>query len=280
MKYELHPLCTFFPRMTGAEFDALRDDIKENGLKNPIVIHDGMILDGGNRYKACVEAGVDPVFIKYDGADIAAFVLSMNMHRRHLSQGQYAAIVSSMQNWEQSHPSIKLSKDGCNDAPLSTVADRAAKSGASTRTQQMADKVAKADPDLAKKVAHGEMSLLKAIKQITPQKNKPQKKTQEENKEKEQIQQELYGDAEIDPTAELEAAHKEIERLTQIIESDDQLAEANKEIKRLASLCETQQFRINSLMSEKAEAVRYAKKYKSMLDSLEKKVSKADLVDF
>lgn len=178
MKYELHPLCTFFPRMTGAEFDALRDDIKENGLKNPIVIHDGMILDGGNRYKACVEAGVDPVFIKYDGADIAAFVLSMNMHRRHLSQGQYAAIVSSMQNWEQSHPSIKLSKDGCNVAPLSTVADRAAKSGASTRTQQMADKVAKADPDLAKKVAHGEMSLLKAIKQITPQKNK-QKNSQE-----------------------------------------------------------------------------------------------------
>lgn len=278
MKYELHPLCTFFPRMTGAEFDALRDDIKENGLKHPIVIHDGMILDGGNRYKACVEAGVDPVFIKYDGADIAAFVLSMNMHRRHLSQGQYAAIVSSMQNWEQSHPSIKLSKDGCNVAPLSTVADRAAKSGASTRTQQMADKLAKADPDLAKKVAHGEMSLLKAIKQITPQKNKPQKKTQEEIAEKIISDQETYGN--FDPVAELDQAQKEIERLTQIIESDDQLAEANKEIKRLTSLCETQQFRINSLMSEKAEAVRYAKKYKSMLDSLEKKVSKADLVDF
>lgn len=279
MKYELHPLCTFFPRMTGAEFDALRDDIKENGLKNPIVIHDGMILDGGNRYKACVEAGVDPVFIKYDGADIAAFVLSMNMHRRHLSQGQYAAIVSSMQNWEQSHPSIKLSKDGCNVAPLSTVADRAAKSGASTRTQQMADKVVKADPDLAKKVAHGEMSLLKAIKQITPQQNKLQN-SQEEDQEKAQIQQELYGDAGIDPAAELEAAHKEIERLTQIIDSDDQLAEANKEIKRLSSLCETQQFRINSLMSEKAEAVRYAKLYKSKLEKLEKQVSKSDLVDF
>lgn len=103
---------------------------------------------------------------------------------------------------------------------------------------------------------------------------------QENNKEKEQIQQELYSDADIDPAAELEAAHKEIERLTQIIESDDQLAEANKEIKRLSSLCETQQFRINSLMSEKAEAVRYAKLYKSKLEKLEKQVSKSDLVDF
>jgi len=101
---------------------------------------------------------------------------------------------------------------------------------------------------------------------------------QENNQEKQVADQETYGD--FDPVAELEQAQKEIERLTQIIESDDQLAEANKEIKRLSSLCETQQFRINSLMSEKAEAVRYAKKYKSMLDSLEKKVSKADLVDF
>ncbi len=275
MKYELHPLCTFFPRMFGAEFDALRDDIKENGLKQPIVIYDGMILDGGNRYKACIESGVEPVFIEYDGDNIASFVLSMNMHRRHLSQGQYAAIVSSMQNWEQSHPSIKLSKDGCNVAPLSTVADRAAQSGASRRTQQMADKVAKSDPDLAKKVAHGEISLPKAIKQISPQ-----KKTQEEDQEKEQIQQELYGDAEIDPAVEIEAAHKEIERLTQIIESDDQLSEANKEIKRLLALCDTQQLRINSLMNEKGEATRMARLYKARLEKLEKQVNQSDLVNF
>ena len=40
-------------------------------------------------------------------------------------------------------------------APLSTVAERSAQSGASERTQQRADKVAKADPELAKQVAHG-----------------------------------------------------------------------------------------------------------------------------
>lgn len=112
------------------------------------------------------------------------------------------------------------------------------------------------------------------------QENKSNKnnKLEDEILEKEISDQETYGD--FDPITELEQANKEIDRLTKIVESDDQLAEANKEIKRLASLCETQQFRINSLMSEKAEAVRYAKKYKSMLDSLEKKVSKADLVDF
>lgn len=117
-------------------------------------------------------------------------------------------------------------------------------------------------------------------KSNTGQENKLNKNNniEEEIEEKIASDQETYGD--FDPVAELEQAQKEIERLTQIIESDDQLAEANKEIKRLASLCETQQFRINSLMSEKAEAVRYAKLYKSKLEKLEKQVSKSDLVDF
>ena len=59
MKYELHPLSTLFPRLVGAEFDALVDDIAANGLRDPIVLHNGMILDGGNRAAACDAAGVE-----------------------------------------------------------------------------------------------------------------------------------------------------------------------------------------------------------------------------
>lgn len=55
---------------------------------------------------------------------------------------------------------------------LSTVADRAAQSGASERTQKAADKVAKADPALAVQVAHGEISLPKAVAQVE---NRPPK---------------------------------------------------------------------------------------------------------
>jgi SMC interacting uncharacterized protein involved in chromosome segregation len=52
------------------------------------------------------------------------------------------------------------------------VADRASQSGASVRTQKMADKVAKADPALAVKVAHGEVSLPKAVEQVEGKKAK------------------------------------------------------------------------------------------------------------
>lgn len=171
---ELHPLCTLFPRLTGADFDALRDDIAANGLRQPIVMHDGMILDGGNRYAACLAAKVKPAFVEFRGDSIGAFVLSANMHRRHLSAGQQAAIVASVQDWgrAQAHGGNRKAAQAAT-LPLETVASRAAQSGASERTQRMADKVAKASPELSGKVARGEISLPKAVKQIEPAKPAP-----------------------------------------------------------------------------------------------------------
>ena len=165
MTYELHPLCTLFPRLGDAEFAALVADIRANGLREPITLHDGMVLDGGNRYRACIEAGVEPVFTEYTGSSIVAFVLSANLHRRHLKEGQQAAIVASAQDWAKAQPAHRPEKAG-NVAGLSTVAERAAQSGASERTQRMADKVARADPALAKQVAHGEVSLPKALARV------------------------------------------------------------------------------------------------------------------
>lgn len=173
-QHELHPLCTLFPRMAGGEFDALVADIKANGLNHPIILHDGMILDGGNRYRACVEAGVEPKFRKFDGASVVSFVLSANLHRRHMTPGQQAAIVASAQDWAKAHVrgGTGANQHGGKEqtgklAALQTVSGRAAESGASERTQRMADKVAKADPALAKQVAHGEVSLPAAVEKVT-----------------------------------------------------------------------------------------------------------------
>lgn len=188
MKHPLHPLCTLFPRMDGAEFDALREDIRANGLRQPIVLYNEMILDGGNRYRACLEAGVAPTFIDVDeieGRDnIVSFVLSANLHRRHMTPGQQAAIVASAQDWAAAfgHGGDRVSPQSAI-LHLDSVADRAAQSGASVRTQKMADKVAKEDPELAIQVAHGEVSLPAAVEKITgkrPGKKKPAKKPAED----------------------------------------------------------------------------------------------------
>jgi len=181
MKLELHPLCTLFPRLGDTEFRSLVADIRANGLRQAIVTHNGMILDGGNRYRACLEAGEPPRFREYEGANIVSFVLSANLHRRHLTPGQQAAIVASATDWGQAQGVGRPqsgSVAGLNEsgnaaglesgsvAGLSRVEDRAALSGASERTQRMADKVARADPELAKRVAQGSVSLPDAMAQV------------------------------------------------------------------------------------------------------------------
>jgi hypothetical protein len=176
-EYQLHPLCSLFPRMAGAEFETLVADIKANGQREPIIIHDGMILDGGNRYRACIEVGTPPETMQFGGGNIVSYVLSANLHRRHLSAGQQAAIVASCQDWQKAakHGGARDTEQGAT-LHLDSVAKRAEQSGASVRTQKMADQVAQADPALAKQVAHGEVSLPKAVAQVEAKKPKKDKK--------------------------------------------------------------------------------------------------------
>lgn len=165
---ELHPLCTLFPRLTGADFDALRDDIAANGLRQPIVTYQGMILDGGNRFRACLAANVTPTFTAFAGDDPTTFVLSSNLHRRHMSAGQRASIVSLAANWARSQTHGGNRKLQGEALHLESVAERAAKSGATTRTQKDADKLAKNHPDVAQQVADGKKSLYQAAKDFKP----------------------------------------------------------------------------------------------------------------
>lgn len=181
MEYQLHPLCTLFPRMSGQEFQSLVDDIKANGQREPIMLHEGMILDGGNRYRACLEAGIEPLFMEFGGTNIVSYVLSANLHRRHMTPGQQAAIVASAQDWASAHGRGGDRKsDQSQLVDFETVEKRAAVSGASRVTQMKADKVAKADPELSKKVAQGEVSLYEAVKKVTPKKEKKSDDIKEE----------------------------------------------------------------------------------------------------
>ena len=98
---EFHPAANIFPVMTGEEFDALVEDVREHRLQVPIELYEGQILDGRNRYKACQEIGIDVdehtkdvtgyVNDQYSG-DPVSHVLSLNLHRRHLDTSQRAMI--------------------------------------------------------------------------------------------------------------------------------------------------------------------------------------------
>ena len=89
---DFHPIASIFPLLEGDELQALADDIRQHGLREPIWFYEGKVLDGRNRAAACAMIGVEPVTKPFTGTllDALAFVWSENIIRRHLDPGQAA----------------------------------------------------------------------------------------------------------------------------------------------------------------------------------------------
>jgi ParB-like chromosome segregation protein Spo0J len=94
-----HPVAELFPLMTGDAFDEFVRDIRVHGLREPIWRHEGKIIDGRNRYNACLEGGVQPRYREWDGeGDLTEFVVSLNLHRRHLTESQRSMVAAKLSN--------------------------------------------------------------------------------------------------------------------------------------------------------------------------------------
>lgn len=96
----VHPAAEVFPMLEDEELQELAADIAENGLHEPLVIGevDGkkMLVDGRNRRRACELAKVEPTVRELNGEDPTAFVISANIHRRHLTVGQRAMSIAKI----------------------------------------------------------------------------------------------------------------------------------------------------------------------------------------
>lgn len=95
---EFHEIANLFPLMVGDEYRALVEDIRANGLLEPIALYEGKILDGRNRYNACIVLGIEPNYTTYDGPSAEAFVISKNLHRRHLTRDQRDEVVCKLRS--------------------------------------------------------------------------------------------------------------------------------------------------------------------------------------
>jgi len=102
-------LANAFPLIEGSEFNDLVADIRKHGQREPITLYQGKILDGRNRYRAAIEAGLADRIIVVDTefADFEAardFVVSANLRRRHMDESQRtmaAAKLSTMRQGER-----------------------------------------------------------------------------------------------------------------------------------------------------------------------------------
>ena len=164
MKKKAHPAAELLPMIVGKDLDELVADVKANGLLQPITLtKDGLVLDGRNRLVACERAGVEPRFETYQGEDPIAFVMSANVHRRHMTDAQrtiIAAKLANLGNGSNQHAKVGASIE----APSVSQADAAKMMKVSRASVQRARKVvAHGVPELVEAVERGEASINEAV---------------------------------------------------------------------------------------------------------------------
>lgn len=166
---EFHELCNLLPEMTDEQFAALKNDIQVNGLLHPVTTYHGYVLDGKHRLRACEALGIEPRFEEYTGDDPAGFVLSENVHRRHLSKGQAAIAAAKLKEYYAKEAKERMTAGINQHSPVQKFAqgekgkarDKAGEQfGVSGATVDDAEVVLKnGAPELVKKVAMGEISV-------------------------------------------------------------------------------------------------------------------------
>lgn len=220
-----HPLSAAFPAMSAEDFAALVEDIKANGQREPIMVFDGMVLDGWHRYNACEQLGMKAQTFTFPAdKDPVAFVKSHNLHRRHLTASQRALAIVACSEW------VQRGKPSSKPETISGLRekDMAKEAGTSDRTIRDAKVAHKAG--LGDAVKAGAMTAHEAA-QVARGKDKPAKQATGKKAEPRKTVEEPPPIDDFDPAEELAKAHSEIEKLTaevQAAEATDLKAEAMK----------------------------------------------------
>lgn len=206
-KLKHHPAANVFPMMDDERMQELQEDIRKYGQMEPITICDGKILDGRNRYAACLAIGAKPTTRVHHG-DPWLFAWSLNGARRDLNKTQralfYLDCVKGSEKWNETQGKIiaeaqkKRAESAARQArnengafvPVAGHRDlRPAKGGRNATREAIAKDVQVSDstvkranqiasrPDIKQKVVAGEITPAQALKEIRGKTSKPTSKS-------------------------------------------------------------------------------------------------------
>jgi hypothetical protein len=206
MEYEFHPACLMLPKMDDEEYASLKESIKNGyNASHPIILHKGQILDGRHRYTACEELNVRPTFVTKDDVNPFGYVKREHEARRSWKSQEQKAIVNgklvdASDEWEKKQKKIQddanrarseaareqhgisnprageikptlvpgqsVPEPKNNDSGHKTRQAKAAILGVNHGAVKRAETINRKAPELAEKVASGEMPATKALREI------------------------------------------------------------------------------------------------------------------
>ena len=219
-EYPVHPVASLFPMIDDESLNALAEDIKKNGQREPIIvayldeamIDEPVVIDGRNRHAACKLAGVEPEFKfvmslndrELSPQVIADWIISHNLHRRHLTTSQKAMVGQGYLAYLKEEAKKRQSEGGRRGAEVTNSGERLPRKsvepgsrsesesavqagklvGVSKDSIRDADFVVKNDPELAQQVRDSKVTVSAAAKRIREALNPKPKQTPEQVAEK------------------------------------------------------------------------------------------------
>lgn len=262
---ERHELSAAFGTLGAADSDDLRDSLVKHGLMEPIIIYEGLILDGWHRYQLADANDVELRFEQLSpDMDPRDFVIAKNAARRHLTQSQKAAAVVRVHEWKPAHR-----ESGEGDDSTKTVEEMADQAGVSERTIQRAKKAE--EGGLGDQVIDGSMSASEAAEQVD---DKPVAKKQTA---KQKQQAEL---SELRETVAAQAEELEGERMLRKgyeLEVQDNPDEIKLELRNLTAQVRTLNGQLGQAQTKLKDCEAAGKRKDARIRELEKQVK--DLTD-
>jgi ParB-like chromosome segregation protein Spo0J len=171
-----------FPEMDPEAFADLCKSIAKHGVRQPVYVHKGKIIDGRHRERAGLAMGCHVPYVEWNGGDDEAalieFVADCNLHRRDLTTGQRAAVAAEIKK------RLEVEYAKRRNAPLKRGAEKpdarsvksdltgksadaaAAKAGVSAGYVHAAEKIREADPELFEEVKQGRLTIPEAKRRL------------------------------------------------------------------------------------------------------------------
>jgi len=169
-----------FPAAKAEDYTRLRDDIRDSGYdqKQPVIVYEGEIIDGWNRWTACLELKITPPTRQFDGSDTEAIAFVMRTNkRRNLNSGQWACIAAEAEDIMQAIKAEAEKRMKAGKVNLTQIivegrqeretATKAAELFNTNRTYvNQAVKMKTAAPEVFEKVKAGKMTMQDAAKAV------------------------------------------------------------------------------------------------------------------
>jgi len=262
-----HFLSSAFPDMPEKKFAELVDSIKQHGQHDPVVIFEGMVLDGWHRFTACQQLGIDCAAEEYTGADPQEFVLARNLPLREWDAGQRAVITATVRGWRKSGINNENQEKAKGDTPsplAATNKQMAEEAGVSTRTIQRAKKAIEAG--LGADVKSGKLSVGAAAKKTVAEGEKGPEPEEAPAEETVSMTKAKYDNL----MGLVEDSHSFSVAMEKIMDGDDTQADAVATIQALTKKNTLLQSQCEGYMNKNNELIKIVKSNKRQIALLEK----------